>query len=360
MRNLIDQTQGIFGSPVRNLLAIMGFVITVGIIATFAYMGAGWSLTDASYMVLLTIYTVGYGEVRPIDTPYLHAVTVATMVMGCTGMIVLTSALVQTFTALQLRELLGASRMQNRIDKLSGHVIICGFGRIGATLARDLSGAGVPVVIIDRTDERLSEAQTAGYCCLVGDATEEDVLIAAGIKRARALATVLPDDAGNVFITLSARNLNPQVEIIARGEVQPTERKLRRAGADHVVLPAHIGAERIARMILYPASEDLATDARLAGLRAQVGELGLDLEKVRVTAGAALCDITIAEAERRAAGALMVVQINRGEAQRMARPAGDERIEAGDELLIVIRDAGQAARTLFTKPVQVKTGRTRY
>lgn len=360
MRGLQRLTTGALGSPARNLLTILGFVGIVAVVATLAYMAAGWSFTDASYMVLITIYTVGFGEVRPIDTPYLHGVTIATMVLGCTGMILMTGALVQLFTVIQLREFFGATQMQHRIDKLTNHVIICGYGRIGATLARDLGRAGVPIVIIDRTEERLAEAEAAGHCWLVGDATEEALLNAAGIARARTLATVLPDDAGNVFITLSARSINPAIEIIARGEVPPTAQKLRRAGANHVVLPTHIGAERMARIILYPASDDLAASDTLSLAKAQLGELGLDLEKVVVASGAPLSGSTVAEAERRAMGAVMIVQINRAPDQRIARPSADERIEPGDELLVVIRDAGEAARGLFATRSEVRTGRNRF
>jgi len=238
--------------------------------------------------------------------------------------------------------------------------VICGYGRIGATLAYDLSVAGMPVVIVDRGGARLTEAEAAGHLCLNGDATEEDILIAAGIARARVLATVLPDDAANVFITLSARNLNPALEIIARGEAPTTERKLLRAGADHVVLPTHIGAERIARMILYPASEDLARDETLIPARRELEALGLELEKVPAMEGAAMCGLTVGEAERRGAGAFFIVQINRGQEQRMVRPAADERIESGDEVLILVRDAAAAARTLFTAKQEIRAGRNRF
>lgn len=346
MRPLMKQTQGIFGSPLRNLAAVLALVMAVGTAATLAYMAAGWSLSDASYMVLLTLYTVGYDEVRPIDTAYLRGVTIATMVLGCTGMILLTSVLVQIVTVIQLRQFFGTNRMQARIDKLSGHVIICGFGRIGSTLAHDLRRARVPFVIVDHSEDRLADASAADFCCLEGDATDEDILAAAGVRRARALATVLPDDAANVFITLSARSLNPQIEIFARGQVPPTERKLRRAGADHVVLPAHIGAERIARMILFPATEDLAAPARLAALRAPIAELGLDLERATVAPGSAIAGMTVGEAERLAAGRLMIVQINR-EAGSVARPGPDEPIEPGNELLVLLRDAGEAAQLLL-------------
>ncbi len=357
MRRIFANPESVLGSPTRNLISILVFVGVVGALATIGYMAAGWSFGDASYMVLLTLYTVGYGEVHPIDTPWLHFVTVATMVLGCTGMILLTSALVQLFTLFQLREILGTNRMKSRIAKLSDHVVICGYGRIGVMLASELRRAGMPLVVVERGPERLAEAEAAGHCTLAGDATEEDVLIAAGVERARALASVLPDDAANVFITLSARNLNADMAIIARGEAPTTERKLRRAGADQVIFPTHIGAETIARTILFPASQGIAGDDRLAAARRELGGLGLELEQVEALHGAAMCGLTIDEAERRAAGALFIVQINRPDGRIIPRPARDERIEAGDLVMVVVRDAALAARALFTTKQQIRAGR---
>jgi voltage-gated potassium channel len=130
-------------SPLRNLVIAVAFVLAVVGVATLAYMGAGWSFDDAVYMVLLTVYTVGYGEVHPISTPYLHAVTIATMVFGCTGMILVTSVLVQALTASQIQQLLGSNRVKNDIEKLRGHIIVCGFGRMGVMLAKDLAAPWV-------------------------------------------------------------------------------------------------------------------------------------------------------------------------------------------------------------------------
>jgi len=359
VRRIFADAESVLGSPVRNLVSILIFVGVVAIAATLAYMAAGWSFADASYMVVLTMYTVGYGEVRPVDTAYLHAVTMGTMVLGCTGMILLTSALVQFFTVLQLRQIFGANRMQSRIDKLSGHAIVCGYGRIGLMLARDLSEANMPLVVIERDPARLSEIEAAGHLCIAGDATEEETLIIAGIARARVLATVLPDDAANVFITLSARNLNQDLEIIARGEAPTTERKLLRAGAHQVVMPTHIGAERIARMILFPASANLATDERLDQARRDLGEMGLDLELVVAREGAAMVGLTVGEAERSAAGAFFVVQITRHE-NVIARPASDERILVGDEILVLVRDSGATARKLFNTRAEIRAGRNKF
>jgi voltage-gated potassium channel len=362
MRRLPNIAEGALGSPFRNLVGILLFMAVVVVAATLAYMHAGWSLADASYMVALTVYTVGYGEVRPVDTTYLHTVTMATMVLGCTGMILLTSALVQVFTALQLRALFGADRMQRRIDELNDHVIICGYGRIGVMLAQELKTADRPFVIVERSPTKVAEAEAAGHVCLTGDATDEAVMIAAGVGRAKVLATVLPDDAANVFITLSARNLNPMIEIIARGEAPTTEGKLRHAGADKVVLPTHIGAERIAELILYPHTAGLLRNSeRMREIERAMNAIGLEMEMVVVPQDGALTGTLVAEAERRGGGRFMIVQINRREGEIVTDPPANMRIEAGDGVALVIRGERAAAAALFAAPAErIRVGRNTF
>ena len=341
-------TAGItIGSPFRNLLVAAGFVFAVFIGATIGYVKDGWSPGDAAYMVTLTVFSVGYDEVRPIDTPYLRALTTATMVLGCTGMIVLTGALVQVFTALQLRGMLGLNRMQTEIDKLSNHVIICGYGRIGVQLASELVKAQSSFVVIERDTSKLGEAP---FLYLTADATDEDALHAAGVERARTLATVLPDDAANVFITLSARNMNKNLEIIARGEAPSTEAKLFHAGADKVVLPTHIGAERIAEMILYPATTRLVSDSTdMHEKKRRLHELGLELEVVAVPDDGALVGETVREAEQRGRGSFFVVQVDRAGGQTIMQPGEDVRIEGGDKLVLVIRGSRVSAGAMFSR-----------
>jgi len=172
--------------PSRNLVRVAVFMLVVWAAATFGYAEAGWSIPDALYMVTLTVFTVGYEEVHPIDTPFLHVLTMATMGFGCTGMIFFTGALVQFFTLSPLQEFLGGRRMQSDIDKLENHVIICGFGRIGVELARALRDGGTPFVVLEQSDRRVEQARDAGYLCVQGDATDETTLEDAGIDRARA------------------------------------------------------------------------------------------------------------------------------------------------------------------------------
>ena len=363
MEELATLSQGagrVLGSPLRLLTGTLLYVAVVFIVATLGYIASGWPPGDAAYMVLLTIFSVGYGEVRPVDTHFLRLWTTATIVLGCTGMIVLTSALVQVFTLFQFRQLLGVGKMQSDIDKLKDHAIICGMGRIGLQLAKALTEARHPFILIERTPEKAEEARALGWLVMVGEATQEETLRAAGIGRARVLASVLPDDAANVFITLSARSLNPDVQIIARGEAPTTERKLFHAGADKVVLPTHIGAERITELILYPATDTRIQEAEhLADARRFLHDLGLDVEVVTAVPKGALTGATVGEAERRSAGAFFIVQIDRASGQSIQHPGEDVNIEPGDTLVLVVRGTRLSAGAIFGMPAKpVKQGRT--
>ena len=237
--------------------------------------------------------------------------------------------------------------MKAEMNKMHGHVIVVGFGRIGLMLAKELKASNTQFVVIELDEHRAEQVRDLGHICLVGDATNEATLENAGIKRARALATVLPDDAANVFITLSARSLNPGIEIIARGELPSTESKLKQAGADRVVLPAHIGAERIAEIILYPeASHHMRSNPLMQALEHSLHGLGLDIEVIIVPGDSPLKDHSIEEIEAKSSGQFFIVQVNRqsGEAIKVSDRA--LTVQGGDGIVIVGRDAN-AARGLF-------------
>lgn len=349
------------GSPTQNLVRAALFVCIVYLASTAGFVASGWNLADAFYMVTITIFSVGYTEVHPLNTPWLRMLDETTIILGCTGMIVLTGALVQAFSHYQVIRLLGIDRMEKQIEKLSGHTIICGLGRIGHQLAKELAGAGSPFIIVERDAVKLAEARALGYLCLTGDATEEGVLEEAGVARARVLATVLPNDAANVFITLSARNMNPALEIIARGEVPSTESKLIHAGANQVVLPAHIGAERIAEQILYPATHKyIGNSPQLREIKRGLREFGLEIEVVTVPAGGALTGLSVGEAEQRSRGAFFIIHLERDGAS-FPHPAETEIIAPGDTAVLVLRGSNVAAGALFSAPKQqVKIGRAGY
>ena len=351
-----------FGSPARNLVSIVTFLVIFAALAVAAYVSAGWSLRDAFYMVVLTLYTVGYGEVHTIDRPFLRTVTETLMVVGCTSMILLTGVLVQVLTVNRIEALLGAKRMKTEIEKLKDHVIVCGFGRIGVMLARELADGGAKFIVVERSEQKLEEARASGVLCLQADATEESALLEAGIARARVLATVLPDDAANVFITLSARALNRGLQIIARGEAPTTETKLLQAGADKVVLPTHIGAERIAEMVLFPETAAFIRGSQqMADFEKMLRNLGLDLEVVIAAEGSPAEGVTIGELEQRARGAFFVVQINHGDGKVVTRPPRETGIVAGDGLVVVGRGVGEV-NSFFATPAnrRPRAGRTTF
>jgi voltage-gated potassium channel len=339
---------GLLSSPVRNLLAGVVYLLVVGSAATAAYVANGWPLGDAFYMVITTVFTVGYGEVRPIDTTMLRSVTIGLVVCGCTGMIFVTGALVQLISASQFQQLLGIRRMQKDIAALDGHVIVCGYGRIGQMLARDLAAARTHCVVLERSPERVQQARADGHLAIQADATDEDALRSAGIDRARALATVLPNDAANVFITLSARSLNRELSIIARGEAPSTEKKLLQAGANRVVLPAHIGAERVAELILYQDVARLLEAGGEADLARDLRRLGLELEVVPAAPGSRCVGLTVDALEQAAAGAFLIVAITRAAGGSLLQPSGDVTINAGDGVAVVGRPGrAQAMQALF-------------
>jgi voltage-gated potassium channel len=182
-------------TPARNLLNGVIFVCLIIALGTTGYVAAGWNVADAFYMVIITIFSVGYDEVHPVQSAGLRALTIALIVLGCTGMIYLTGAVVQFFTAVQLQQFLGLKKMKNEIDRLEAHVIICGFGRIGTMLARDLSAGGVRFVVIERDEQRTAQARELGYLCVHGEATDENTLIQAGIAR----AAIVPRAYTNVW-----------------------------------------------------------------------------------------------------------------------------------------------------------------
>ncbi|WP_078814960.1 potassium channel family protein [Prosthecobacter debontii] len=328
-----------FSRPLTHLIYAILFEAAVMVVFSIGYRVAGWSWGDAIYMVVITDFSVGFGEVRPITEPWLRVWTMALIVLGCTGTIFITGSLVQWLTEAQIHRALGGKRMENEIEKLTGHVIICGYGRIGRMIASQLESGGTPFVIVDQSAERVAEARESGWLTLSGEATDEEVLRMAGVARAKVLATVLPNDAANVFITLSARNMNPQIQIIARGEVPSTERKLLQAGANRVVLPAHIGADRIAHLILHPNARELLGGKTKSSLDFEhhLTELGLDMEEIEIGPNSPWLHRRVEDLEAEAAGRLMALAILRKEGGTDMNPNPTAMLMPGDALVVMRR-----------------------
>jgi len=236
-------------------------------------------LLESIYWTVITIAGVGYSQSVDVEVPESRQfLSIIVILVGMLAMAYTVGMLIQAIVEGQLDKVMGAKRMNKEISKLKDHVIICGFGRIGQNLAHRLARHRVPFIVIDPVAEMITEAKAHGYVCLEADATDENVLRSVGIDRASTIVFGIQSDPDNVFLTLTVRNMNSDITIVARGEDPRTEKKLLQAGANQVVMPAIIGAERIADMILRPEASDL--------LRCIGHESGLnaELEEFKFTA----------------------------------------------------------------------------
>lgn len=309
------------------------FILTV-VVAVTGYVIAGWSFLDAIYMVVITIFGVGYGEVQPLESTALKVFTILVIIAGVLSAAYIVSGFVQLITEGEIRRALNLKRMTREIEHLDNHVIICGYGRIGQMVARQLKQMHQAFVVIDTSADRIALARDRGFLMYQGNATDETVLYEAGIQRARALATVLPDDATNVFITLTARELNPNLMIVARGELPSTEKKLRLAGADQVVLPATISANRMAHVIANPAAVDfLSQSGGRAGLDDLLAELDIQLTELQVEG--AMVGGTISDLEVRGQGTFIIVALKRADGEVLVHPSRDTYLAARDALIVM-------------------------
>jgi voltage-gated potassium channel len=227
----------------------------------------------------------------------------------------------------EIRRALGRQRMESRLEKLSGHLVVCGFGRMGRLVAEEFSSAALPFVVIDRDAKVLEGFSIPNGIPLVGDATADDVLRRAGVERARALVTAAASDADNVFITMSARLINERLFIVARAEGEGAEAKLRRAGASRVVSPYSIGGHRVAQAVLRPNAMDFIE------LATRTGHLELQIEEMGVEAGSPLVGRPIKASPVRSELGIIIVAIKKPGAKMAFNPSPDTALEAGDLLI---------------------------
>ncbi|MGA9279143.1 potassium channel family protein [Ilumatobacter sp.] len=319
------------------MIAGVAVLVAVGALATTGYVVAGWTLGDALYMVVITVFAVGYGEVQPITSWPLRGLTVTLIVAGYGAVIYTVGGFIQLVVDGELNRALGARRMTRDIDQLDGHTIICGYGRMGTTLARELQAAGQPFVAIDTLGGASPLAdEDDGILVIHGDATEEDVLERAGIRRAAVLATVLSDDAANVFVTLTAREMNPDLTIIARGEDRRTESKLRNCGADTVVMTTTIGAAKMSQLILRPTADQLLDQltTRSEG-GPDLDHIGLRFDEFLIEGSSPLALKTLAEIEVSGAHGYLIVGIRGVDGTTIMHPPQTTTLSIGDVVVVL-------------------------
>jgi len=229
-------------------LAILLTVILVGGTVGYSFIEDGWTLFDGFYMTLITLTTIGFSEVHTLSTGG-RVLTVLIIVFGLGAAATILKQLAQLMMEGNILAVWRKRRMEQKIAKMKDHVIICGYGRIGQAICRDLTNMGVQCVIVDREDTRVSSAAEVQIPVLSGNATADQALLGAGIERASILVAALSNDSDNLFVALAARDLNPKLMVIARGEDKSIETRMLRAGVDRVVYPAQLGGGQIARFI---------------------------------------------------------------------------------------------------------------
>lgn len=311
-----------------NALILMALVVLAGTVGYVVI--EGWPPLDAFYMTIISITTTGFAETRPLS-PAGRIFTVMLIVMGVTGLAVVGGRAAQLFIEAHF---LGRHRVSRKIRSLDNHYIVCGYGRLGRNICADLSDSGRAFVVVEVDPDKVSELREKGMLFVEGNATQDDNLQLAGIQRAKGLVAVLPTDAENVYVTLSAKVLNPKVFVVTRAIDEETEKKLQRAGADRVVKPYEIGANRMVNLLLRPGIVDFID------LVARKQGVDLKLEEVVVEAGSSLCDQTLASSGLRQNLNIIVVAIFRRDGELLYNPSADTGIAAGDRLIAI----GQADR----------------
>jgi len=308
--------------------AALASVIVFGVLG---YLSFGWSFIDALWMVVITISGVGFGEVQPTKSTGLRIHTMLVIALGLVAVAYTLGGFVQFLTEGQIRNYLGRQRMRRMIDSMKGHTIIAGFGRVGMLVSDELIATSSGFLVIERSIERVIEIERRGYANIHADATEEDTLLLAGIERAKTLVSVLPTDAENVFLTLTARRIAPGVEIIARAEQPGTLKTLKQAGADHVVMPAAIGAHRIVSLLTNPSAVEFAE------LVTRQSSLAIEMEEIPVKARGPLDGLTLRDADIGRRTGAMVIAVKRADGRVEFPPSGDEPFAAGDSAVILGR-----------------------
>jgi voltage-gated potassium channel len=323
-------------TPTRRFALALSLVVLMTVIGAIGYMLIEhWSVLDAFYMSVITISTVGFGEVKPLS-PAGRLFTIGLIVTGVGSAIYLFSVIGELVVEGRLREFLGKSAMNRKIHNLEQHVIICGYGRFGRAVVEELTGKAVPMVVIEVDLAKQWELDAVGALHVLGSALEDAVLDDAGVGTARAIIVATGSDADNVYITLSAREKNPKILIYARGDSDAGLRRLKLAGADQVVAAYQWAGMRIAASIVRPSVVDFLQ------LSVPGSESEVDLEEIRISPASPAAGMSIAAVEQQNPR-LRIVAMKRNDQRLEMIPAPETKVEPGD-LLVVIGESESLKR----------------
>jgi len=308
---------------------LLGVIVLAGLvmIGTGGYMLIEqWSFIDALFMTVTTVTTVGYREVRPLDTEG-RIFTIFLVLFGVGTAFYLLTTFVALVIEGDLRSALGLTRMKSRIEQLSDHHILCGYGRVGEEIAREFVDRGLAFVVVEQNEDAIERCVLAGHLLIQGDAASDDVLLEAGIRRAKTLLAASDSDSGNTYITLTAKALNPKVFVVARAGKRETEPRVRRAGADRVISPYALSGRRMALSALQPSIVDFIDTLAVGGHRDEI------LAEIDVTEDSGLLGLYLRQLLEHVNVAVLGLQ--RRDGGLVVGPREDVRLEEGDRLMVL-------------------------
>ena len=307
-------------------LALLLFVGTMGF-----HLIEDWGWWDSFYMVLISITTVGYGEVHPLSRPgqmFASCVILSGIGIGSYVLLVLTRTFFEGVMEGSLQRALERRRMERELPKLQDHTIVCGYGRLGHEICIALAAEWRVVVVIEPDPEAFERARDDGFHAVHGDASDEAVLLHAGIERASSIAVATSTDAINTYVVLSAKEMKPDLLVLSRADEAAAAKRLHRAGADRVVAPIQIGGQRMAHMLLRPGVVDFLDLAQLSDFP------DLFIEELLMGEGAKLAGTTIRDADYSKRWRVLVLAVKRVDGTRQFRPDADLTIDAGDKVIV--------------------------
>lgn len=317
-----------------HVILIFFLVIFLFLFGTVGYMSIeGWNSFDSFYMTVITLTTTGYQEVHQLSD-HGRLFTMILLICGM-GIVAFSVSAIMNFVLSIDFEKRRIQRMKNKIAELSGHTIVCGFGRIGKVICKELHMKGVPFVVVEIGDEQVKQLEDCGYLHLQGDAAADEVLEEAGIMRAKSLVSMIDNDADGLYLCLAARSLSEKLRIVVRASDERAKKRIEKAGANKVILPIIMSGKRIAESIINPAVEDFLD---VAGAYFEKGE-GIQLTDIVVNDDSSLVDKNVEDISEIVTD-LVIVAIRRKNGDFVFFPKEEHKFQVGDTLVSIATEKG--------------------